>query len=60
MIVELSDILHFQMGVAMFLLWQFLGPSVLAGLAVLLLMVPGNGIIYGKQQQLNVSFSNWS
>ncbi len=44
----------FQMVIAMYLLWQYLGPAVLAGLGVLLLMVPANGFIYGKQQSLQV------
>jgi len=42
----------FQIGVALFLLWQTLGPSVLAGFFVMILLIPLNGLIASKSRQL--------
>ncbi|KAK7601472.1 hypothetical protein V9T40_008913 [Parthenolecanium corni] len=37
-----------QITLALFFLWQYLGPSVLAGLAVMIIMIPLNGWIASK------------
>jgi len=42
----------FQIGVALFLLWQTLGPSVLAGFFVMILLIPLNGMIASKSRML--------
>lgn len=41
-----------QIGVALYFLWEILGPSVLAGLAVLIVLLPVNGFIANKYQAL--------
>jgi ATP-binding cassette subfamily C (CFTR/MRP) protein 1 len=38
--------------VALFLLWQTLGPSVLAGFFVMILLIPLNGMIASKSRML--------
>ena len=38
----------------MYFLWQQLGPSVLAGLLLMLLMIPVNGVIAQKTRKLQV------
>ncbi|XP_068126625.1 ATP-binding cassette sub-family C member 2-like [Hyperolius riggenbachi] len=45
----------FQILMAVFFLWQELGPSVLAGVAVLILVIPFNAYIAGKVKQLKKS-----
>ena len=40
-----------QIGLALFFLWQTLGPSVLSGLALMILLVPINGAIAAKQRK---------
>ncbi|KAI8125134.1 Multidrug resistance-associated protein 1 [Lucilia cuprina] len=37
-----------QIGLALFFLWQLLGPSVLAGLAVMIILIPVNGVIANR------------
>ncbi|GAV03418.1 hypothetical protein RvY_13844 [Ramazzottius varieornatus] len=44
-----------QIALAMYFLWQTLGPSVLAGLAVMVLMIPLNAVIAGWTRALQVS-----
>ena len=44
-----------QMLITLALLWTVLGPSVLAGVGVMLLMVPVNIAITRRTQTLNVS-----
>lgn len=44
----------FQVVIAVWLLWRLLGPSVLAGLAVMILLIPANLIIGSRQQKLQV------
>ena len=43
-----------QIIIAIYLLWQELGPSVLAGLGFMLLLIPINGIIGTMQRRLQV------
>lgn len=43
----------FQITVSAYLLWQELGPSVLAGIAVLIIIFPINGIIANYSKKLN-------
>ena len=40
-----------QITIAIYFLWQTLGPSVLAGLLVMILLIPVNGAIAAKQRQ---------
>jgi len=40
-----------QIAIAMYFLWGILGPSTLAGLAVIILLVPANAIIAGKARK---------
>ncbi|XP_059172943.1 multidrug resistance-associated protein 1-like [Physella acuta] len=44
----------FQVIIAIAVLYQYIGPSVFAGLAVLLLTIPFNSYVASKQQQLQV------
>ncbi|XP_069171929.1 multidrug resistance-associated protein 1 isoform X6 [Procambarus clarkii] len=44
-----------QIALALFFLWQILGPSVLAGLAVMIVLIPVNGVIANKTKQLQMS-----
>ncbi|XP_037958175.1 multidrug resistance-associated protein 1 isoform X4 [Teleopsis dalmanni] len=37
-----------QIGLALYFLWQLLGPSVLAGLAVMIILIPVNGFIANR------------
>ncbi|KRJ97654.1 multidrug resistance-associated protein 1 isoform X4 [Drosophila yakuba] len=37
-----------QIGLALYFLWQQLGPSVLAGLAVMIILIPVNGVIASR------------
>ncbi|XP_023224012.1 multidrug resistance-associated protein 1-like, partial [Centruroides sculpturatus] len=43
-----------QIILAVYFLWNLLGPSVLAGIAVMILMLPLNGIIANKIKELQV------
>ena len=43
-----------QIALSMYFLWQTLGPSVLSGLALMILLVPINGAIAAKQRQFQV------
>lgn len=43
-----------QIGLAIYFLWQELGPSVLAGLAVMVLMAPLNGLLATKSRDFQV------
>uniref|UniRef100_H2Z8G2 Multidrug resistance-associated protein 1 n=1 Tax=Ciona savignyi TaxID=51511 RepID=H2Z8G2_CIOSA len=44
----------FQIILALYFLWNILGPSVLAGLAVMVLLIPVNGVIAAKARALQV------
>jgi len=44
----------FQMCVCLYLLWMVLGPSILAGVAVMVLMLPINALIAKKMRTLQV------
>lgn len=41
-------------GLALYMLWQLMGPSVLAGLAAMLLLVPINAYVANKTKTLQV------
>ncbi|GFR98147.1 multidrug resistance-associated protein 1 [Elysia marginata] len=43
-----------QISLALYLLWGTLGPSTLAGLAVMLLLMPLNGLIAAKQRKYQI------
>ncbi|CAB0007608.1 unnamed protein product [Nesidiocoris tenuis] len=43
-----------QIALALFFLWQTLGPSVLAGLAVMIIMIPVNGVVANKMKTLQI------
>ena len=43
-----------QIVIAVYLLWGILGPSVLAGLAVMILLIPINGVMATLQRKLQV------
>lgn len=43
-----------QIGLALFFLWQILGPSVLAGLGVMIILIPVNGYIANKIKILQI------
>ncbi|XP_050310916.1 multidrug resistance-associated protein 1 isoform X2 [Anthonomus grandis grandis] len=43
-----------QICLAMYFLWQELGPSVLAGLAVMIILIPINGFIANKSKTLQI------
>ncbi|XP_058886564.1 multidrug resistance-associated protein 1-like, partial [Acipenser ruthenus] len=45
----------FQILLAVFFLWQDLGPSVLAGIAVLVLVIPLNAVVASRMKQLKKS-----
>ena len=47
----------FQIVVSLAMLWQILGPSVLAGFAVMILMIPLNILIGNKIKKLQVMCS---
>ena len=46
----------FQIIVSLYFLWQTLGPSVLAGVGVMILLIPINALIAHKARQLQVSW----
>lgn len=48
----------FQMCVCLYFLWMVLGPSVLAGVAVMVLMIPINAVIAKKAEFLQVCSRN--
>lgn len=41
-----------QIALALYFLWGVLGPSVLAGLAVIIVLMPFNGVLAGLQEKL--------
>lgn len=43
-----------QISLAIYFLWQILGPSVLAGLAVMIVLIPVNGVIANKAKNLQI------
>ncbi|XP_062546115.1 multidrug resistance-associated protein 1 isoform X18 [Armigeres subalbatus] len=43
-----------QIALALFFLWEILGPSVLAGLAVMIILIPVNGVIANKIKTLQI------
>ncbi|XP_050432447.1 multidrug resistance-associated protein 1 isoform X1 [Adelges cooleyi] len=44
----------FQIALAIYFLWQSLGPSVLAGLFVMIVLVPINGVVAAKARSLQI------
>ncbi|XP_017782317.1 PREDICTED: multidrug resistance-associated protein 1 isoform X1 [Nicrophorus vespilloides] len=44
----------FQIILALYFLWQVLGPSVLAGLAVMIILIPVNGFIANRVKDLQI------
>ncbi|XP_063605857.1 multidrug resistance-associated protein 1-like [Penaeus indicus] len=44
-----------QIALALYFLWGLLGPSVLAGLAVMIVLIPVNGFIANKTKQFQIS-----
>ena len=42
-------------GLAMYFLWQILGPATLSGLAIMILMVPLNAVLAQKIRKLQVT-----
>ncbi|CAL8300312.1 unnamed protein product [Merluccius merluccius] len=57
---ELTNFIHLlwscplQIGLSIVFLWMEMGPSVLAGLAVMVLMVPVNGLLATKARKLQI------
>lgn len=43
-----------QIGLALYFLWNILGPSVLAGLAVMIILIPINGFIASRVKTLQI------
>lgn len=43
-----------QIGLALYFLWAILGPSVLAGLAVMIILIPVNGFIASRIKTLQI------
>lgn len=43
-----------QIALALFFLWGILGPSVLAGLAVMIVLIPVNGLIANRVKTLQI------
>jgi ATP-binding cassette, subfamily C (CFTR/MRP), member 1 len=43
-----------QISLAIYFLWQILGPSVLAGLAIMIVLIPVNGVIANKAKNLQI------
>ncbi|RUS88621.1 hypothetical protein EGW08_003647, partial [Elysia chlorotica] len=58
--MDLTTYLHmiwsgpFQIGLALYFLWQTLGPSALAGIAVMILLIPVNGLIAHKAREYQI------
>lgn len=46
-----------QICLALYFLWQTLGPSALAGIAVMVLLIPINAVIAHKSRKYQVTFS---
>ena len=44
----------FQMCVALYFLWMTLGPSVLAGVGVMVILIPINALLANKNKQFQV------
>nr|CAD7428321.1 unnamed protein product [Timema monikensis] len=44
----------FQIGLALYFLWEYMGPAVLAGLTVMLILIPVNGFIAKKLKALQI------
>ena len=44
-----------QIGIALYMLWSLMGVSVLAGLAVMILIIPINAVIAAVSRKLQVS-----
>ncbi|KAK3909098.1 Multidrug resistance-associated protein 1 [Frankliniella fusca] len=44
-----------QIALALYFLWDILGPSVLAGLAVMIVLIPVNGFIVSKAKNLQIT-----
>lgn len=44
-----------QIAIALYFLWQILGPSVLSGLFLMIILVPVNGAIAAKTRSYQVS-----
>ncbi len=45
-----------QIIIAVYLLWGIIGPSVLAGLGVMILLIPVNGVLASFQRKLQIKF----
>lgn len=43
-----------QISLALYFLWDVLGPSVLAGLAVMIVLIPVNGLIANRVKTLQI------
>ncbi len=43
-----------QIGLSLYFLWNILGPSVLAGVLVMILLIPLNGVIAGRVRKLQI------
>ena len=43
-----------QISLALYFLWQILGPSVLAGLGIMIILIPVNGVIANKVKSLQI------
>lgn len=43
-----------QIGLALYFLWDILGPSVLSGLAVMIILMPVNALLAGKARNLQI------
>lgn len=43
-----------QIALALYFLWQILGPSVLSGLAVMIILIPVNALLAGKVRNLQI------
>lgn len=41
-----------QIALALYFLWGVLGPSVMAGLAVIIILMPFNGVLAGFQEKM--------
>ena len=49
----------FQMCVCLYFLWATLGPSILAGVAIMIILIPINGVIAKKTRALQVGLVSW-
>jgi hypothetical protein len=48
--------MHLQIVIAVYMLWNIMGPSVLAGLAVMILLIPINGVLASMQRKLQANY----